>query len=410
MGAIAGARRTQSSFVTFAERSDSSNLVFPVATFNPSDGFDAGFYPSVERAIARLPHVAQAESQVEINIGPLGNNGQPLPASEGIGINGSVDGIYLHQDRPVILHGRMLQADRAEFVVDSATAKAWGVHLGQKVRFFSITNAESLVPNPSFATLKPHSEFTATLVGIGVIRPSDVVQDDVDAIDDNFVLMSPAITDPLVACCANDSFTAVRLDGGVVGGERYQAAVEREVSAVLPKGVPRDFVEASVVEDKAERSIRPESIALAVFGGIAALAALVIVGQVIARRIQFDADDEAVVRALGADPATTFADGVLGILVAVVVGTLLASVVAVGLSPLAPLGPVRPYLPVSVDVDWTVIGAGAGILVVVLGLLAAAVAYREAPQRAAERLPGAPRAGDRPRPGWRRRRACRRRP
>jgi len=385
MGAIAAARRTQSSFVQFAQNADASDLVVPIATYNPSAGLDAGYYPGIERAIARLPHVRQVESQVELDIAPLGRNGQPIPASEGIGINGSLDGVYIHEDRPFVAHGRMVKADKDEFVMDAATARAWGVHLGEKVRFFAITNAQSLSPTASFATIKPYREFTATLVGVGVTDVGHVVQDDVDAINDSFVLMSPALTDPLVACCANDSFAGISLDGGVIGGLRYEAAVEREVAAVLPKGVPHDFVEASVVEGKAERSIRPESIALAVFGGIAALAAVVIAGQVIARRLQVDADDLAVVRALGADPVTTLADGLLGLMGAVVVGALLACAVAVALSPLAPLGPVRPYLPVSVDVDWTVIGAGMGVLVVALGLLALAGAYREAPQRSARR-------------------------
>jgi len=174
MGAIAAARRTQSSFVQFAQNNDASQLVFPVATYNPSAGLDAGYYPKIERAIARLPHVQQVESQVELNLAPLGRNGQPLPASEGIGINGTVNGLYLHQDKPFIAHGRMLKADKDEFVVDGATARAWGLHLGQEVRFIAITNAESLSPNASPATIKPYRKFTAKLVGIG--DPGEIVQ------------------------------------------------------------------------------------------------------------------------------------------------------------------------------------------------------------------------------------------
>ena len=58
-------------------------------------------------------------------------------------------------------------------------------------------------------------------------------------------------------------------------------------------------------------------------------------------------EDRRVLRALGAAPAVTAGDGLIGVLGAVVLGSLLAVVVAVGLSPLAPLGPVRPVYPDS---------------------------------------------------------------
>ncbi len=54
------------------------------------------------------------------------------------------------------------------------------------------------------------------------------------------------------------------------------------------------------------------------------------------------------------------------------------------LSPLAPLGPVRPYDPdPGVAVDWTVLGFGVLLLVVVLGAVAVVLALQRAPQRTA---------------------------
>ena len=64
-------------------------------------------------------------------------------------------------------------------------------------------------------------------------------------------------------------------------------------------------------------------------------------------------------------------------------GSLLAVAVAVGLSPLAPIGPVRPVYPDrGVASDWTVLGLGFVLLVVVLSGSAVAVAYRASPHRA----------------------------
>jgi hypothetical protein len=132
--------------------------------------------------------------------------------------------------------------------------------------------------------------------------------------------------------------------------------------------------------------VKPLSIALGVFGAVAALAALLIAIQAISRQLR-DADgDLTVLRALGAGPTTIAADGLMGILGALVIGSLLAAVVAVALSPLSPLGPVRPVYPGSpVAFDWTVLGFGLLVLIGGLGAIAVALAHRGAPHRVARR-------------------------
>src|SRR5439155_8941823 len=84
----------------------------------------------------------------------------------------------------------------------------------------------------------------------------------------------------------------------------------------------------SVEEATAERAIAPQSIALGVFGAIAALAALLIGGQAIARHLRADADELDALRALGASPAMTVIDGLIGAIGAVVVGAMFAAIVS----------------------------------------------------------------------------------
>jgi hypothetical protein len=174
------------------------------------------------------------------------------------------------------------------------------------------------------------------------------------------------------------------------------------------RGSPIPVVVSTTV-GKAERAVKPESIALGVFGGIAALAALLIVGQVIDRQLRLGADDLGALRALGADLPMVTLDPLIGILGAVVLGSLLAAVVAVGLSPLAPIGPVRPFYPTpGVAIDWTVLGLGAAVLAACLGALSVALAVRSAPHRvAAQRQRAAGRrsvvARAQPAPGFQRR-------
>ena len=113
----------------------------------------------------------------------------------------------------------------------------------------------------------------------------------------------------------------------------------------MPSDLPYDFYDASIDVTKAQDAIKPEAIALGVFGLIATLAALLVEGQVIGRQLGLWAQEEGTIRALGASPAMTAGDGLYGIIGAVIVGALLAALVAVALSPLAPLGPVRPAFP-----------------------------------------------------------------
>ena len=78
-------------------------------------------------------------------------------------------------------------------------------------------------------------------------------------------------------------------------------------------------------------------------------------------------------------------DGLLGSLGALLLGSLLAGAVAVALSPLGPLGPVRPFLGVALRPDWTVIGVGVAILVLVLGGVAVLASFHSLPDRARNR-------------------------
>jgi hypothetical protein len=82
----------------------------------------------------------------------------------------------------------------------------------------------------------------------------------------------------------------------------------------------------------------------------------------------------------------TLLESLIGVVGAIVAGSLLAAIVAVSLSPLAPLGPVRAVYPYrGLAFDWSVLGLGTAALIAVLTVLAVGHAFREAPQRVARR-------------------------
>ena len=387
MGAIAAARTTESSPADFAASTNSADLFVLDGYYNPQIGLDSGYNPSLLRKIAHLPHVERVESEVGINAGPVTRNDEPLAASNGVGSNGSVDGLGFNEDRVIVTQGRPANPRKAnEFVMDSATAHLLGLHLGESVDIGWVSNSQGISQGSSAATFKVprDQQMLVKLVGVGAVDAGSLFQDQDSASSSSIVLFTPAFTHKLLRCCSNAMESALTLEGGI--NSPYYSAVEAGLRSVLPKGVPFTYIQARDVEATAERTLKPESIALGVFGGIAALAALLICGQVIGRRIRLAAGELDVLRALGAGPAMTVADSIIGTLVAVLVGSLLAGAIAIALSPVGPLGPIGPLLPFAFRVDWTVVGAGVGVLLVGLGTLALVLAYRGAPHRVAARL------------------------
>jgi hypothetical protein len=383
MAAIAGARRTQSSFPTLLSQTDSSNVELLTGVYNPAIGQKTGYNAGLIRQISHLPFVKHVGNVVDLNLLPLSPKGQPLLAADGLSMTGSVRGELFVQDRVIVTNGRLANPRRVnEFVMDSADARALGFHLGQVVTFYAYSNEktgliESYGPQKFFTKVKPDYRFNVKLVGLGVVQASNLMQDQVDVAGGGIVLFTPALTDRLLRCCVNTSLTALQLQGG----SRHGAAVAKELANIIPKSLPLALTLGSNVEAKAEQTIKPESLALGAFGLIAGLAVLIIAGQVIFRRLRFNAIDGAVLRALGAGPGTTIIDGTLGIFGAVFAGSILAVLVAAGLSPLALLGPIRRYIPHGVNFDWTVLGIGVALIVVCLSAVTVVAALRMAPQR-----------------------------
>jgi hypothetical protein len=380
MAAVAGARRTQSSFPAYLASTNPGDMqVF--TEFDPITG--AGYSARIDRAIPAVRYVRHAVDVIGFDgtvqvLGPASQGG--IPGEAPPTAEGSPDGGYFTQDQVSVVQGRMADPSRSDEIVMSAGAAAEeGLRIGSGLRLAFFTTAQ--VNSSSFAGYpadKPYLVITLRLVGI-IEFDAQVVQDDDAALGDQLAVFTPALTRRLESCCAYYSYVSLQLDGGA----RHEATVLSAIRKITPPlGQLGGSQTGAPLVAKAERTIRPEAVALGVFGLITALAALVISGQLISRLARRNADDGAILRALGAGPAMTVCDGLIGIVGAVVTGALLAVAVAVLLSPLAPIGPVRPVYPDrGVAFDWTVLGAGFALLVVALSGSAVAVAYRVSPHR-----------------------------
>lgn len=373
MGSVVIGRRTQSAFSAFLRQDHASTLT--MSTYGiTSDSVANGYSPGVEAAIRRLPQVQEVEAWAGSFAVPIQPNGVPnVEVNNEINVAASVDGLYFDEDRATVIRGRMANPDAPdEFVTSALGAQVLGVKLGETVPFgyFDIDQLDS----PEFGTtaVQPVKRYQLRLVGI-VEFNDQVVEDDTDRYPTNVVL-TPAFTRQLPDL-DNGTWYGIRLRPGV----KDLGAVEQKLVSLLPTGSSANFNLVSTVESKVETSLRPESIALAVFGLIAILAAIAIGLPVIARIVVNGEEDRKALRAMGAAPATIAADSYAGILASLVAGCLIAAAVAVLLSSLGPLGPVRRvFHPDTFSFDWTVIGPGIVLLLGVLGSASVLLARRRA--------------------------------
>jgi hypothetical protein len=387
MASITAARRTDSSYPDYLASINPSGLI--AQPNSQSNAPPAEAYPLYLHLLAQmrhLPHVQGLVTADAINaalLTPRGGYGPVLFTQ--VQLVASDDGMFTRQDRPTVTAGRRaVRPD--EVVATSRAATLLHLHVGSRlaVGIWADSPARGLPPF--------YRKLDLTVTGIGVVS-TQIVQDDIDADRTGFLIGTPALVREFAPCCVGTSYIGLQL----AGGSRYDSAVGQEYESLentspFYAGGGAELLQAeevydtAAIEGQAQRSIRPEAIALGAFGLIAGLAALIIGAQSVSRQLRIAADDAEILRALGASPAATTADSTLGVLAAVVAGALLAVVVAVALSPFSLFGPVRQAEPGrGIYVDWAVLGLGALGLVLVLGAVTAVTGYRQAPHRAAGR-------------------------
>ena len=394
LGSLAGARRTASSFDVFLASTHPSDFNFLGGLYDPASAatsaFGRGYDPALIRAVARLPDVARVTSYAGLIYSPL-VNGAPRGTGSVL-TEGSVDGEFFTRDRVTVVQGRLANPrDPHEVMVSEELARVvWGAHRLPTTSFPLGFYTPAQQAEPAFGTAKVRPAFTVMVHAVAIVKYNDtVVEDDVDASPTGRILVTPALTRRALSCCVADTASYVTLrDPHAVG------RVERAIERLMPRGVSPLFFTTSAFTGKARQTIEPEAVALAVFGTIAGLVAILLAALVIGRTLESGAAERRVLRALGADPSTMVADDLAGIAGALVVGAVLAALVALALSPLAPLGPVRAYYPGrGLSFDAPVVAGGAIGLALLAGAWAALRSVRAAPHRVAGRRPGPTRPG-----------------
>jgi ABC-type lipoprotein release transport system permease subunit len=357
LAAYAGARRTDSAFPRLLDRAHAvDELIFPRQ------------YEDVSaEAIAKLPGVEQVGSGGGFGFGiHPGSDGFP---TKGAGAFTS-DGVFFYDlERPLLTDGRFPRPDRVhEVLVSEAAAKALGARVGSRLHalVFNVNTTSNLQPGADLAdVLRP---LDVRVVGVG--RSIDEIISNENS-DPSNVMFTPAFARAFPDLRSYAAF-GVRLRDPERDVPRFERALARRYPDVQFQLTSRMTREATVV-----RAVQPYSDALRFFALVAALTALLVVGQALARLVASDASDGAELEALGAtraQRAATAAGRALGV---TLVGAAVAAAVAVAASPLFPLGPARTADPdPGLRVDTLVVGVGFFAMAGVLGASVVVGAWR----------------------------------
>ena len=366
LGAVAGARRTNAAYERYLTAINASDVGVNVPGQLPGMAATRPY-----ELISSLPGVIAHAAYIGLSGVPL-MHGKPDNSFLVNSLNGSLDGEYFSQDRATVLAGRLPpQGSTSTVVLTPAIAKAFGTGVGGVVSYrFQPVDAQQRPAG------KP---FIRSFRVAAIVEVPPALTDESDQAEGS--IFPPGATRQLLP----EYFYAwigLRLAQGTAGTgalQKHLAALAADLQRQARQALHRDVLPPSftvnrtdVIRSRVQQAIRPEAVALSMFGAIAALAMLVLVGQGLAQMISRSAPDTAVLRILGATRAQAALAAALPGLIAVLGGVALAVAGAVAVSPLAPVGPVRQFDPDrGIAADRLVLGGGAAVFgLALLGLLA----------------------------------------
>jgi len=374
LGAVAGARRTATAYSRYLVSINASDVFVNVPGTLPGM---AATRPVA--LISSLPGVISHAAYIGLNGLPV-VHGKVDSSFLTNSVNGSLDGEYFSRDRATVLAGRLPPAGSTSTVVlTPGIATLFGTGVGGTVSYqFRALDAQGQPAGRSFTR-------SYRVAAIAEVPPALV--DESDQAEGS--ILPPGATRQLLP----EYFYAwigLRLAGGTAGIPDLQshltalaAQLQRQEQQATHRNVsaPTFSINRSdVIRNQVQQAIRPETVALSVFGAIAALAMLVLVAQGMAQMVGRSVPDIAVLRALGATRGQAALAAALPGMIPVLGSAALAVAAAVAISPLAPVGPVRRFDPDrGVSADGLVLGAGTALFcLALLGVLAvlAALAVR----------------------------------
>ncbi|HET6965396.1 MAG TPA: FtsX-like permease family protein [Acidimicrobiales bacterium] len=397
--ALAGARRTDAAVGQFARYSLPDDGGFMYAAGPSAGAGGAGgagtadpyssALPPVAQRVVNLPEVAAWYRLPEVDLTP-DPSGKSLA---GLDVLASPDADFFHRvDRPMLLAGRLPTPHRPlEAAVNELAARDLHLRVGDRMHLYSYSAAQIQAWVDSGGGGGPMATRsgqpggsapagpTVTVTVTGVFRlPADVsavvpyvAGQHVSYEAKEQMYLPPAFLPYLarrlslpVQRFPNLNLVAVRLQHGLADFPAYAKDALSAGHGQVFVGDPGSVTGTAEAAASAGRATRLEALSLLVFGLVALMITVVLVGQGVSRQVLLLSDEHAVLRSLGATRGQLLLAALLEAGLTAMVGAVAAFGVAVAASPLMPIGLARQAeIHPGLAVDGPVLAGGAALLI-----------------------------------------------
>ncbi len=404
---FAGAQRTDQAVPRFVAYSlpDNGGFLFgsysspPVASGAAADSL--ALFPA-ERRVVRLPQVVAyfRAPYLFLTTDPTGRSSNV----GGLNTIGTADrDLYRRVDRPLVLDGHLPDPGHPfDVAVNELAARKRHLHAGSHLRLFAYSLAQiqggGLNGIASIGPQAPTGPAFRVRV-VGVVRfPQDVsavvplaAQQNVSYEGQQNLYLTPAFLTRLAAGLGipvqqlpGINLVAIRLRHGAADWKAFAAAARKTGGRAITIGDSTNVYNIPRAAASTQRGVHLDVVALLLFGALAGLVTLLLVGQALARDAQLDQVDDTALRSLGATSAQLAGTTVSRAALIGVVGGAIAVAVAVAASPLMPVGVARQAdLHPGLSADWGILASGFLAIVALVLATSTLPAWRVRRHRAA---------------------------
>lgn len=355
LGTVAGARRTSTVYDRLAEAAEVWDVLV-----NPNEGAFSALDIDDVRALPQVTELGVVEGVGAALVGPEGELLEdPLVLAQ------ADTDVLVEFARPHVLDGRLLDPnDPLSITISRDLAEQYGFAAGDQVQVAVASTEDLIAWEEAGAQGPPPFEPRAARIDGITISHDDIVVD--EGFDFATVYLSKAFADEH----GLEPFfygMAIRLQNGQADVPQLRESVQ----ALVPDE-EFEFQTAAITEEVVDRGTRPNIIALLALAAVVGLAGTVVAAQALATQLSSLRTDAASLAAIGLDRSQVRRAGTLRMLLMAAAGTVTAVVIAIGLSPIFPVGAVRPAeIEPGIDVDPVVLAPGSVVLFA--GLLVASV-------------------------------------
>jgi ABC-type antimicrobial peptide transport system permease subunit len=355
-----GARRTDTAYPRFLRASHAADLLVTPAR----SGFHGYF-----RALARLPEVSSLAPAMFLQMSLPGPGASPFSGLVAQASPFGGEGVSV--DRVKVLAGRIFnQADPRAVMINQQLADREHLRPGGTLHLIGYPQRG---PDPDIA----HAERLAFRVSAIVVFDDQIVSAAGER-PQPWLLLSQAFARTRQAASFNPA------GGGASvllrpGADAAAFAPGATALAARYRVGKVDVINLATDHAAAQRAIRPQAAALAVFAALAGLIALAIIGQLLSRQLVLDSAEFPILRALGMTRSRLTALSLARAAVVTITGAAAAAGVAIAASPLMPIGPARAAEPSpGIEVNLAILGAGFAVIAAAPLLVVAPAAVRAA--------------------------------